>query len=710
MIRRTGVCSLALVAAMAISSVASYAASQPMVTRHTRPAVLSGEAKLVGRMPAAQTMRFSVVLALRHAPELENFLRDVYDPSSSNYRHFLTPEEFTERFGASQEDWDATVRFAKENGFKIVGGTREGRAIQVTGTVAQVEKAFHVTMGVYQHPTENRTFFAPNREPQADLSFQLWAVSGLDNYELPRPLVRHQAEPGPQVVQGSCPGGTYCGSDMRGAYYGTGSLTGAGQNIALLELAGTTLTDLSTYYKNAKQTQPYTPTLVSTGGYATTCTGSCDDAEQTLDMTQIMGMAPGSAMTYNFVCGDAYNSGTFDETACLSAMVTTAAAPLSLQISSSWSWLPADPSTDDPYYQQMASQGQSFFDAVGDSGAWASGGFAYPGDDVWVIGVGGTELQTNGAGGSWKSEISWPDSGGGINFDDIAIPSYQQLTGVINSQNQGSKTLRNGPDVAAEANFDFYVCHKGRCGSGCGGTSFASPMWAGYLALVNQQAVANGASAPGFINPTIYPLGLSGSYTSDFHDITSGNNGFPAVAGYDLNTGWGSPNAGLIAALASGGGGGGAQISFNPTSLKFGKVAVHATVGKKKVTVSNPGTSTLNISSIAITGDFALVTVKATKKVTPCVNGTALAPGATCLIEVSFTPTQTGTRTGAVNFTDNASGQPAERWADGNRQVSTFGCSYLGGTSVPPIFMGFPPMCKFFQPVASERIGVDSAA
>jgi subtilase family serine protease len=656
MIRRPGLCSLALVAALAIASVGSYAASQPLMTRHTRAAVVSGEAQSVGRMPATQSMNFSMVLALRHAPELENFLQEVYDPSSSNYRHFLTPEEFTASFGPSQEDWDASVRFAKENGFKVIGGTREGRDLQLRGTVAQVEKAFHVTMGLYQHPTENRTFFAPDREPQADLQFQLWHVSGLDNYERPRALVQHKAQP--QVVQGSCPGGTYCGSDMRAAYYGASTLTGAGQNMALLELAGTTLADLTLYYKNVSQTEPFTPTLVSTGGYATTCTGSCDDAEQTLDMTQMLGMAPGSAGLYNFVCGDAYNSGTFDETACLSAMVTTALAPLSRQISSSWSWLPADPQTDDPFYQQMAAQGQSFFDAVGDNGAWVSGGFAYPGDDVYVIGVGGTELQTNGAGGSWKSEISWPDSGGGINFDGIAIPSYQQLTGVITTQNKGSKTLRNGPDVAAEANFDFYVCHKSRCGGGWGGTSFAAPMMAAYLALANQQAASSGAPAPGFINPAIYPLGLSAGYAAAFHDITSGNNGFPAVAGYDLNTGWGSPNgAGLINALVTGGGGGPA-ISFNPTSLKFGKVAVHTTVGKKKVTVTNSGTGTLNISSIAVTGDFALVPVKATKKITPCVNGTALAAGANCIIKVSFTPTQTGARTGAVNFTDNASGSP----------------------------------------------------
>src|SRR5271163_3453038 len=148
--------------------------------------------------------------------------------------------------------------------------------------------------------------------------------------------------------------------------------SGSGQNIALFEFAGTDLADLTTYYKNAGQTEPYTPTLISTGGYATTCVDSgskaCDDTEQTLDMTQAMGMAPGSTMLYMYVCGDvlASGSGNISDTACISAMVSTTDAPLSKQISCSWGWTPADPSTLDPYFEQMASQGQNFFAAAGD--------------------------------------------------------------------------------------------------------------------------------------------------------------------------------------------------------------------------------------------------------------------------------------------------------------------------------------------------------
>ena len=129
-------------------------------------------------------------------------------------------------------------------------------------------------------------------------------------------------------------------------------------------------------------------------------------------------------------------------------------------------------------------------------------------------------------------------------MDRIPIPSWQQLSGVITSSNNGSKTYRNGPDVSANANFTFYTCaNQTSClANDYGGTSFAAPMWAGYIALVNQQLVAYGKSRIGFINPTIYTQNSTSSYSTNFHDITSGKSGsYYAVTGYDLVTGWGSP-------------------------------------------------------------------------------------------------------------------------------------------------------------------------
>jgi kumamolisin len=227
--------------------------------------------------------------------------------------------------------------------------------------------------------------------------------------------------------------------------------------------------------------------------------------------------------------------------------------PLPLNLSSSWYWPPPDPTTDDPFFQKMAAQGQSFFEAAGDDGEWRSTNTWWPMESPYVICVGGTDLDTTGPGGAWASETVWVDGGGGISPDDFLIPTWQQLPGVITSQNKGSTIYRNGPDVSANSNFSFYVCaDQTTCTENLyGGTSFAAPMWAGYLALTNEQAATNSAPAPGFIDPAIYPLGLGSTYSTLFHDITNGNNGFPATKGYDLDSGWGSPNgSGLINALA----------------------------------------------------------------------------------------------------------------------------------------------------------------
>ncbi len=541
---------LIIACALSLMSLAGsdQAQEQSLLTRHVREVTLNRQAQYVGRLLATQSLRLDIVLPLRNQAKLDHFLRKLYDPSIPSYRRFLTVQEFTARFGPSQEDYDAVIRFAKTNGFTVVGGSRDGMDVQVTGSVAAIESAFHVTMGVYQHPTENRTFYAPDREPTVDLPFQLWHISGLDNYSIPHPLYKHRelsAESNATVesnaTTGSGPSSSFLGSDMRAAYYG-GTATGSGQNIGLLEYAGFDIADLSTYYTNAKQTDLSAKVAgISTDGTSLSCLASsgCDDTEQTLDMTQALGMAPGIGTLYVYVGSS--------DTAILSAMTTDTDAPLSLQLSCSWGWSPADPSTDDPYYKKMAAQGQSFFVAAGDSEKWTTSNFPYPAEDVNVTAVGGTDLTTSSAGGPWSSEVGWADGGGGISPHHYAITSWQ--SGVINSTNKGSTVYRNGPDVSANANFTFYVCaDQTTCTANLyGGTSFAAPMWAGYVALANQQA----AKPLGFINPAIYSIGVSSSYDSDFHDITSGNNGFPAVTGFDLDSGWGSPNGtGLIGALA----------------------------------------------------------------------------------------------------------------------------------------------------------------
>ena len=204
----------------------------------------------------------------------------------------------------------------------------------------------------------------------------------------------------------------------------------------------------------------------------------------------------------------------------------------------------------------MATQGQSFFIASGDSADWAYTTYSWPADDPYVTTVGGTDLMTTGPGGAWSSETAWVYSGGGVSVNSIPIPYWQQYTGVINNSNGGSSAYRNGPDVAANANFSFYVCADlSPCtANNYGGTSFAAPMWAGLVADINQWTAYSEVPNAGFINPTIYydnAYSLNndmGWYQTTFHDITSGAqyDGFPAVSGYDLVTGWGSPQVYLF--------------------------------------------------------------------------------------------------------------------------------------------------------------------
>jgi len=642
-----------------VASFVCQAQPQSLGTRHVREVILNGQAQSIGRLPGAQVMRLVLVLPLRHRPELENFLQELYDPSSASYRHFLSVEEFTARFGPSQEDYDAVIHFAEANGLAVVGTSRNRMNVDIKASVASIEKAFHLTMSFYQHPTENRTFYAPDREPAVDLPFQLWHVAGLDNYSIPRPLVRHRnnAQVKSNATTGSGPSASFLGSDMRAAYYG-GSLTGSGQSLGLLEYYGTDLADLNTYYANAHQTNSVPVTLLSTDGTSTSCLASqgCDDTEQTLDMTQALGMAPGMSGLVVYVGSS--------DAAIFNAMAT--ASPLNGQLSSSWTWTPADPGTDNPYFQEFAAQGQNLFQAAGDSGAWNSGSAIYPADDAFLTSVGGTDLTTSSAAGPWASESTWVDGGGGISPDRYAIPSWQ--TTAASGCSSCSKTLRNGPDVSANANFTFYVCadQSGCTANNYGGTSFAAPMWAGYLALVNQQAVANGNARLGFINPALYTIGLGSSYTTDFHDITSGSNGFSATTGYDLATGWGSPNgAGLLNALAGSSSSPGFSLSASPASVSVvqghagtstitstvtggfsGAITLSATGQPSGVTVGFSPTSITGAGSSTMTMTVAASTTAGTYSIT--VTGTSGSTVASTTVSLTVTGTN-------PNFTISAS-------------------------------------------------------
>jgi subtilase family serine protease len=534
------------------------AVGHPMQAPHLPSAVANGRVVMTGAVSPQQRLKLAIHLPLRNQAELTQLLHDLYDPRSPSFHKYVSVSAFTERFAVTAADYNKVVAWARANGLTVTAKTPNRRLLAVEGSVAKVNRAFHVKVNYYRSPTTARTFYSPDREPTVvGLSVPLLQITGMNNSVLPHSMLRHRAvesTTGSVSVTGSGPAGEYLPSDMRAAYYGNGPLTGTGQTIGIFSFDGYLTSDVQLYYSKTGMSSNVPIKNVLVGGFSGACTtvssppsSSCDDGEQVLDIVNAIGMAPGIQQIL-FYEGSS-------NTEILNQMATDNVAKV---LSSSWGWNPADAASDDPIFQEFAAQGQTFVSASGDDGEFNSSTYSFPGVDPYVTQVGGTELTTTGRGGAWSAETGWPQSGGGY-VSGTPIPSWQQLPGVINSSNLGSTTLRNSPDVAAESNFDNPTVVNGSFVTGYGGTSFATPRWAGFLALVNQQSVANGKGTVGFINPALYNLGISSSYSGALHDIASGSNppatgdgsGFNAVPGYDLVTGWGSPaGAGLINQLA----------------------------------------------------------------------------------------------------------------------------------------------------------------
>jgi hypothetical protein len=535
--------------------------AQERLTLPARAAAPQG-ASLIGRLAGSQQLHLAVSLPLRNEEQLDALLQQLYDPASPNYRRFLTVQQFTDQFGPSVVDYQRVIGFAQSHGLRVMRTFSNRLIVDVSGSVANVEGALQVRMQVYHHPTEDRTFYAPDVEPSVEAGLPVLSVDGLSTFSLPHSMLQ-RAQPNVGAhsnTTGSGSGGQFLGSDMRAAYGGGTTLDGSGQVVGLIELGPYRLTDVLSYFSSLGQplNVPIVNVVLSADGVCSNTEpppGPCDDGEEVIDIQQAITMAPNlsalivyEAYSSSVQAVDAYNQAASDNLA------------KQLSISFGWGGTPSSEPSYEQVFKELEAQGQSSFVASGDAGASLSGG--YPGNSPNITDAGGSDLTTASAGGAWLSESGWIGSGGGWNTQS-PIPSYQ--TAAINSTNGGDPSYRNIPDVAAEANTDNYFCANGSCQGGIGGTSLAAPRWAAFVALINQQAVANanatGNPTLGFLNPTIY----TGNYTSGFHDITTGNNatstactvgtlgclpsgvqGFDAVTGFDLVTGWGSPNGPAI--------------------------------------------------------------------------------------------------------------------------------------------------------------------
>jgi subtilase family serine protease len=552
LIRRAAV--VACLSAFTLLLTRVQAAERQVLQGHIPLAVASLHLQPVNALATSQRLKLAISLPLRNNEALTNLLEQIYDPASPNYHHYLTPQQFTEQFGPTEQDYQAVIAFAQANGLTVTGTHPNRVLLDVDGSVAEVQKAFHVTMRVFQHPVENRTFYAPDVEPSLDLSVPVSGIIGLNNYVLPRPLFRRASgsqSSANRSLTGSAPdgSGSYFGYDFRNAYAPGASLTGTGQKVALFECADYFTNDIGQYVSLAGlPSVPLTNVSVD-GGPPAAVSGDGVNVEVALDIEMAICMAPGLS---KIIVYEGPGDSTSVDADILNKIANDNKAK---QISSSW--VIGDSSQYAAIYTQFAMQGQTFLQASGDEGAYYSGIFQYE-DSPLVTLVGGTTL-TTGAGGVWSSEKvwNWGDGiagGGGISTTYL-IPSWQ--TGISMTLNRGSITHRNVPDVALTADNIFVIADNGEEEPGVGGTSCAAPLWAGFAALINQQAALLGTTNVGFLNPAIYAIGKGTSYNSVFHDIKTGNNTTPssptkyfAVNGYDLCTGWGTPNGtNLINAL-----------------------------------------------------------------------------------------------------------------------------------------------------------------
>ena len=529
----------------------------------------------IGQLPATNELHLAIGVPLRDPAGLDKFLAEVYAPASPNYRKFLTPEEFAARFSVTEGDYAVVKNFARTNGFVITHAHGNRLLLDVTAKAADVERAFHLKLNKFKHPTENREFFAPDVEPTVEADLPIVDIQGLSDCYKPHPKL-HKMDSNNTATpkNGSGSVGSYLGDDFRNAYAPGVTLTGAGQQVGLFQLDGYYPSDIAAYAQQAgggRTNIQVLPVPVGSTNWNIGVNGG--NGEVSLDIEMAMAMAPGLSKILVF---EGPSSAWPNDV--LNAM---AASNTVKNLSSSWGWSGGPQASTDNIFKTMAAQGQSFFNASGDSDAFTIGAGSVNGVDnpsntgtpassPYITQVGGTTLTMNGTGASFASETVWNwgldqgkyvGSSGGVS-SYYSLPSWQSNLNV--ATNLGSTTQRNIPDVALTGDNVFVDYNNGSTGA-FGGTSCAAPLWAGFMALVNQQFASNSGNATnsvGFINPVIYVIGKGENpnfdYASCFHDTTAGNNywpssptSYPAVAGYDLCTGWGTPNgSGFINALA----------------------------------------------------------------------------------------------------------------------------------------------------------------
>ena len=473
----------------------------------------------------------------------------VNDPNSLIYGQWLTPREIAQRFGPNPADYQAGLRFLKDNGLTVTDLPTHGMAITVKGTAAQMEKTFGVQLNEYQEAPADAAlraaatgdatpikFFAHETPIQlpATLAVKVSGVIGLNNYARPTPHLRKRRD---NIV-----GGPFTAAQGRGAYdlnpIYSANLQGQGRTVGISNFVGVNLGNGPIYI--AANGLPTPPGGAGSNVSVVPVSGgnSGENAEGDLDFQMVLGMAPLS----NIII---YDGGNNDLYGVLSQELSDNNADI---ITESYGWgLGGDSQPFTDLHQMMSAAGITYLAASGDNGNVANDPYDYPDYEPDVLNVGGTYMRYDDTTGQYLGEIGWSGSGGGFTNDGSAAnvkPAYQAGRGVPSNVNQ-----RLSPDISsAAAGYNggvYYFYYGGGRNGGYNGTSFASPVTAGQLALVEQYLMsqsalpANSAAKQrlGRLNDRIYAFN---GRNDIFHDVTSGSNGFNATPYWDYVTGWGS--------------------------------------------------------------------------------------------------------------------------------------------------------------------------
>lgn len=513
---------------------------------------------------------------------LNQLLEDQQNPSSPNYHKWLTPEQYADRFGLSQSDVDKVTAWLRSEGFTVNGTARARNWVRFSGTAGQVSTTFQT--GLHRYVVNGESHVANATEPTipAALRDTVLGVRGLNNFR-PKPRIKR---PRPEMTTAT--GTHHLVPDDLATIYNINALynahiDGSGQKIVVVGVTNIHLSDIRAFRAkfnlDADPTQPNLPQVVLDPNGKDPGFGTSDDLlEADLDTEWAGAIAKNASIIY------VYSEDPF--TAANYAIDQN----LGQVISISYGFCELMDFTDLPLFQSWAqqanSQGITMLAASGDAGAGdcedingtiAQTGLAadIPGVIPEITSVGGTEFNeqggsywsgTNNANGgsalSYIPEIAWNDTGLGQGFSATGggasvffpKPAWQTGPGVPNDGH------RDVPDISFPASpaHDTLYAYSGGAGQYLGGTSFAAPALAGVVGLLNHYLSSTGAqSGPGVgnINPMLYHLAQNTS--GIFHDIQSGDNaipcvagspncspngslGYSAVSGYDLATGLGS--------------------------------------------------------------------------------------------------------------------------------------------------------------------------